>query len=322
MRPLLYLCVLVLLARPGIAQQASPLGSSSAAVTAADLPSDTTFTEVTLVRDGAYALVPVRIGALDSLLFILDTAASASVLSPDTRDALGFTEDDGGIAQVLGASGPTEYQLLELDALTVGTRTVRTLRVAVIDLERFRQSEIPYAGILGNDVLRQFDVEYNWPESRLGLYEKGTLPEVRLNDFTPVPFAGGGFGGFVSFDAALADASARVIVDTGAGTSVFNAAAAALEGAIPGTEGVQRQDEATRGLGDEETETYRYTFSDFGVGDVMFEPREVRIADLPVFRVLGLSDQPAVILGNDVLGQRPLFLLYSTGTAYFGPLDP
>ncbi|MEM9998018.1 MAG: aspartyl protease family protein [Bacteroidota bacterium] len=315
MRPLASLLVLTLFA---LAVVAAPTFAQETAAS----PSDTTYAEVSLVLEGGYALVPVSVGRLDSLLFVLDTAASASVISPATRDALGFTEDDGGIAQVLGASGPTEYQLVQLDALTVGGRTERDLLVAVIDLDRFEQGETTYAGILGNDFLRRFDVEYDRLGQVLGLYAKGTVPPERLAGTVAVPFAGGGFGGFVSFDATLGDAAVTAIVDTGAGRSVFNTAAAALEGATPDSERVQRQDEGTRGLGDAVTETYRYTFEYFAVEGVVFEPREVRIADLPVFSVLGLAEEPAIILGNDVVGQRPVFLLYSTGTAHFGPAMP
>ncbi|MEM8599855.1 MAG: aspartyl protease family protein, partial [Bacteroidota bacterium] len=122
----------------------------------------------------------------------------------------------------------------------------------------------------------------------------------------------------IRFDATLGGAPVTAIVDTGAGRSVFNTAAAALEGATTDSEGVQRQDEGTRGLGDAVTETYLYTFENFAVEAVRFEPREVRIADLPVFGALGLAEEPAIILGNDVIGQRPVFLLYSSGTAHFG----
>ncbi|MEM8600502.1 MAG: retropepsin-like aspartic protease, partial [Bacteroidota bacterium] len=191
----------------------------STATTAQDTApdaADSTYSQVPLMLEGGYALVPVSIDGLDSLLFVLDTAASASVVSPATRDALGFSEDEGGIAQVLGASGPTEYQLLELDALTVGGRTERGLRVAVIDLDRFEQGETTYAGILGNDVLRRFDVEYDRPGAVLGLYAQGTVPPERLAGTEAVPFAGGGFGGFIRFDATLGGAPVTAIVDTGA----------------------------------------------------------------------------------------------------------
>lgn len=59
-----------------------------------------------------------------------------------------------------------------------------------------------------------------------------------------------------------------------------------------------------------------YTFDDLRAGPVPFPPTEARIADLPVFRALGLGDGPAAILGNDLVANRTVVLAYSTGHLY------
>jgi len=61
----------------------------------------------------------VKTGKLEAL-FVVDTAANGTVISPATRDALGFTEKDGQIVDVTGAGGQVKYQALELNSFGVG----------------------------------------------------------------------------------------------------------------------------------------------------------------------------------------------------------
>jgi len=42
-------------------------------------------------------------------------------------------------------------------------------------------------------------------------------------------------------------------------------------------------------------ETYRYTLGDIRVDSLQLAPASIRITDVPVFRMLGLGDHPAVI---------------------------
>lgn len=279
------------------------------------------YAEVPLTfEDSTYAVVPVTIGGKEGLPFVLDTAAGRSVLTPWARDTLGLTEGD--TVTVAGASGQATYQTLRLDALEIGGQVVRDLAgLPVVDLTRLEQSDIRYAGILGNDVLRRFDVMYDLPDRRLRLYPIGPdsttavpgLDALERLPFRPVPVYGG--GGFVQLPLAVGTGTAEAVLDTGAPQSIFNWRAAALDGLTKET--ARRRAEGTRGLTfREQTDTYLYTFEDVQAGPVRLAPREVRVADLPVFQRLRLADRPAIILGNDLLADRRVVIAYSTGSLY------
>jgi hypothetical protein len=280
----------------------------------------TSFAEVPLIfDDSTYVVVPVTIGAQDSLQFVLDTAAYTSVLTPWVQDTIGLAESD--TMTVSGASGQAAYQTVNLDSIQVGGRVVRRLRTPVIDLARLERSDIRYAGILGNDVLKNFDVVYDLPNRRLRLYPLGadsatsiagldTLQRVFFEDIY------GGAAGFVKLRLSVGTGTAEAVLDTGAPQSIFNWKAAALEGLTE--DAAQKLASGTQGLNYEEaTDTYLYTINDVRAGPVRFAPTEVRVADLPVFRALGLGDEAAVIMGNDFVANRMVVIAYSTGSMYF-----
>lgn len=277
---------------------------------------------VPLIVDEGMSLVPVFIDGHGPLMFVLDTGASISVLSPSTRDLLGFSEDDGGTANITGASGRGDFQALHLDSVAVGGHTMEDLRVVVLDLAAYQRSSLRYGGILGNDVLEHFDFTYDLMNEKLHLYphEDGSVqPIAGLDTLNRIPFDQKEMGsGFIVLDLSVGGYPAEGIFDTGSRHSVVNWNAAFLDGAR-GERG--RGTQETLGIGHEgATVTDRYTFNNIRANMVAFTPTEVSIADLPIFRALDLSDRPAVLFGNDIVKDRLVVVSYSTRHLYFS--DP
>jgi predicted aspartyl protease len=290
------------------------LSSNSLAVT------DTKFIEVEVQFDGTYALVPVSIGERN-LMFILDSAAGGSVISPDTRNALGFTENDGEIATIVGAGGEVNYQSLKIPKISVGGFTRNNFNVTVIDLKKFQKKEggEPYAGILGNDFLRNFDVELNLPGSKLYLYPHDDKGQTEVSKLKKLPGISnqGMAEGFIGFNVFVEGKPVNAILDTGAPATIMNWHASKQANITQETEGVRRREQATGGLGTQRAETFLYNFKNIKAGNTRFFTDEIRIADLPIFRALGLSEKPAMIFGLDMLKKQVLFVSYSTKKIYF-----
>jgi predicted aspartyl protease len=281
---------------------------------------ETKATKVPLRFDGTYALVPVTVGARN-LMFILDSAAGGSVISPATRDALGFTDKDGEIAHIVGAGGTTEYQSMRIPSITFGGFTQRDFHVTVIDLRKFQKKDggEPYAGILGNDFLRHFDVEINLRASEMVLYphdEKGQTTIARLKGLTAVPNTAE-MDGFIAFEASVEGKPVSAILDTGAPATIVNWPTAKQAGVTPESEGVTRREQGTGGRGTQKAETFNYQFKEVAAGPTRFPAGELRIADLPIFKALGMNEKPSMILGLDLLQKRVLFVSYSTKKIYF-----
>jgi predicted aspartyl protease len=277
------------------------------------------FTELPLTFDGTYLLAPVKTGKLEAL-FVVDTAANGTVISPATRDALGFSEKDGQVVDVTGASGQVKYQALELDSFAVGEFVRPKFGVVVIDLARFKKNpEHPYAGILGNNFLSDFDLEINLPASKLRLYPHDAAGRAiipKLDERLSVPNEAADKG-FIVLKVLIEGKPVTAILDTGAPTSVLNWAAAKQSGVTTETKGLKRREKGTGGLGSQVADTYLYQFKRIKAGRTKFKTGEVRIADLTVFKTLGLGDKPAMLFGLDMLKNRALFVSYSTKKLYF-----
>ncbi len=279
-------------------------------------PAPSPYTEVPLVEDSGRLLVPVRIAGHDSLVFILDTAAGGSVISPGTRDRLGIDPAAGETVQVSGASGVAGFLRVPLPPVSVGGEEVAGLSAVVTEMARFRHSAGPaYAGILGNDFLRAFDVEVDVPAGRLRLWRhgRGAAPVPRdapaaVANLSSIP-------GFVMFDVAVGDTTARAILDSGARRSILNWRAAAGAGVSRGTPGMQVE-RAAGGMSGDTVESHRYRFERVGVGGLRFPELEMRISDLPVFRSVGLAERPAMIVGVDVMRTCRVFISYSEGRVH------
>lgn len=275
--------------------------------------------EVPLRFDGTYLLVPASLGKLDAP-FIVDTAANASVISPATRDALGLTQRDGQTVDVTGAGGEVKYQALEVPDLGVGGYIRPSFGVVVIDLSRFKKNLAqPYAGILGNNFLSDFDVEINVPASKLRLYPHrpdGKADVPKLDERSSVPNEAADKG-FIVLKVLIEGKPVTAILDTGAPTSILNWVAAEQAGVTTKTKGLKRRDKGTGGLGSQVADTYLYRFKWVTAGRTKFKVGEVRIADLSVFKTLGLGDKPAMLFGVDMLKDRALFVSHSTKKLYF-----
>lgn len=279
----------------------------------------TSSAEVPLQFDGTYLLVPTSLGNLRAT-FIVDTAANASVISPATRDAIGLTQSDGQAVDVTGAGGEVKYQALEVPEFGVGGYSRPNFGVVVIDLSRFKKNPAqPYAGILGNNFLSDFDVEINVPASKLRLYPHrpdGSASTLKLDERSSVPNEAADKG-FIVLKVLIEGKPVTAIIDTGAPTSVLNWAAARQAGVTTETKGLKRREKGTGGLGSQVADTYLYRFKRVTAGRTKFKVGEVRIADLSVFKTLGLGDKPAMLFGVDMLRDRALFVSYSTKKLYF-----
>ncbi len=277
------------------------------------------FAETPLQFDGTYLLMPVSLGGLNTT-FIVDTAAGGTVSSPTTRDALGFTEKDGTLVDVVGAGGEVKYQALEVPDFNIGGYSRSNFGALVIDLSRFKKRPgQPYAGIIGNNFLSDFDVEVNLPASRFRLYphdKDGRASSPALDERLSVPNEAADKG-FIVLKVLIEGKPVTAILDTGAPTSVLNWNAANQAGVTMQTKDLRRREKGTGGLCAQVTDTYLYRFKRVKAGRTSFKVGEVRIADLPIFKTLGLGDKPAMLFGLDMLKDHVLFVSYSTKKLYF-----
>ncbi|HEU5211037.1 MAG TPA: aspartyl protease family protein [Longimicrobiales bacterium] len=296
---------------PGSAASAE-LRSSDPALSGGEVRSPTI--DLPLVSVDGRLLTQVTVEGVGTHWFIIDTAAGRSLISADLRRELDVPDSDVRLSLVTGATGQSIMEFVRLPALHVGNAAHETPWVIVADIPDFRRyGEREVNGILGVDVLADYDVVFDVPSGVLRLHPRDGSAEQRLGSATSgVPFHSSVADGFIQFTAVLHGDSVPALLDTGAQTGTMNWRAAALAGVAADSDGVREDARGARGMNGRSMAAHRYTFDSLCIGGRCLPPTELRILDLPVFDAIGGKDAPAVLFGVDVLYDCALLLSYST----------
>jgi predicted aspartyl protease len=117
----------------------------------------------------AAILVPVTINGKGPFQFVLDTGATLTCVGEHlTADlALPVSTTMRGIGASIGASG--NIKLVDLATLTIGGATLEDVTACSIDLGNVKALGITADGLLGLNVLKQFDVAIDFERQVLRL---------------------------------------------------------------------------------------------------------------------------------------------------------
>ena len=251
-----------------------------------------------------HVLVPVSAGGHASL-FLLDTGASADLVTPAFAKTLGL--ESKGSAESVGAGGSAgAVSVVVLPESRVGTERFAAHEVAV---QEFDPEEPRVGGVLGRTFLVQHDTQIDLVRGQLRLFPAGTArtrPDLAPPGYAHVPFTD--VGDLACVRVRL-DGGEPVpaIVDFGATQSIVNREAASLVGVVPPKTG---GGSVAVGADGRNIPVGIHVFRSLAVGDVTVATPTLVVADLPVFEQLGLTG-PAVIVGLDVLGGRVVVLDYA-----------
>jgi predicted aspartyl protease len=270
-----------------------------------------------LSMEGGFPVVSARTpGQEKPLRLIVDTAAGATVIDDSLAGRLGLTPDLS--VEVRGAGGPSaarratqSMRIMLADDLT------ETVQPVLIDMSRFAVDGIAYDGILGNDVLRKFDTRFDAPAGRLMLALPGSGPspiaDLQCIDNLRPREAGPSLAGFGMFDLRLGiagpparEATVRAVLDTGAAVTVLNRPAAEALGVAADDPRLRTHEAGTKGFGGDSIASDLVDLASAKVEEWRVGEATVRVSDLPVFKVLGLDEKPAAILGIDLLRHVPV----------------
>lgn len=117
---------------------------------------------------GAFILLPAVANGKGPYRFLLDTGASASVISPGLAREL---QVEGESVEAMGVAGSTGAHLGVLESLEVAGHSLRHVRAAVIDIFGYtsQAAGTPVEGIIGYSFLKEFFVLIDYPNRRIHL---------------------------------------------------------------------------------------------------------------------------------------------------------
>lgn len=251
-----------------------------------------------------HIMVPVSVNGANGLQFALDTGAGGHVLKPATADALGIElRDPPKNMHVQGAHGEYQAKFADVDTLSVGGLTAKNQRTAVIDVAHVERNLFEMDGVLGIPFIGNYRIAIDFKDQTVDFYNQGSENGdwlTRYGDMQAVKY-NPAFGGLIFFDTLIGGVKVRAVLDTGAGHSAINnktAKALGLDGYRESLDVVSE----------------KLTVNIDGVA--LTSEFDVEISDVPVFKVFGMDDEPAILIGTDFLKNRVLAIAYDIDTLY------
>jgi hypothetical protein len=264
-----------------------------------------------------YPMLDVRLpGRTEPLRMVLDTAASHSVIDLALAQSLALVDESASEARVEGAGGrAATMRPGRRTAMQIGPMPFETAPV-LLDLKALQTPTRRIDGIVGQDLINRHDMRLDLGAGRLELVAPGSQPHWfarrQCQDNGPRSERPAPAAGFFVVDVQVqgpepgtAPASVRAVLDTGAASSLINSAARRALAVADGDPRLRDRAQGTQGVSAQAVATQLLPIGGLALAGWQMPAFEVRVSDLPVFSVLGLGGQPAMILGIDVLQRVP-----------------
>lgn len=240
-------------------------------------------------------MAPVMVNGQGPFRFILDTGASRSVLSPSLVERLGLQVSPESTLTIQGATGAEEVPAVRIDQLHAGDIRLENLQLPVVGSTVFANAD----GILGVEGFDQMRITIDFTSNQISIVRARRTLRVVGNWYrVPVQLR---FGRLMIAKARIGRVQVQAVLDTGAERTLGNLA---LQKAL----GLDVMAERARGeslvIGATSAQETAQTLPSplIRFGQMVITDVDVTFADLHVFRIWGLEQVPALVLGMDVLG--------------------
>lgn len=240
---------------------------------------------------GRRMTVPVSIGGQGPFQFIVDTGAERTVISQELAQTLRL--DSAGSVWLASLGDVRQVQTVLIPRLDIGRRGIAAIRAPAL-----LQHNIGAQGMLGIDSLEGQRILFDFERQELRLTPSRTREE-RWPEGTIVVRGLTRLGRLILADANVDGQRVWAIVDTGSPVTIGNAALRSRLLAR-GRLRLGQPVEVTTVTGFKMNVDYTHT-DRIRLGGVTFNNLPIAFGDLRLFRELGLTERPTIILGMDAL---------------------
>jgi predicted aspartyl protease len=264
-------------------------------------PDDFVYVASTRLDRIGRVMAPVFVNGVGPFAFVVDTGASSSVISPRVVKRLKLVPDPARAKLLRGITGSEVVSTVTVDSISAGEIQLSKIELPVVEPRVFADAD----GIFGADAFARGCLHVNFENAEVSIL-RSMCPRVGQN--WEVVRAKLQFGGLAVVNARIGTTRVTAIIDTGAERSLGNPALLAASGLKANAD-----DPATR------TQVYAAT-SQAVPGNIIETPPirfgtveignlSVVFGDFEVFRMWGVGDQPAIVLGMDILGTTQALMI-------------
>lgn len=239
-------------------------------------------------------MAPVMVNGMGPFLFIVDTGASRSAISPRLAAQLRLAPSFDLPITVQGSTGSESVPSVLLDTLQAGDIVLEKRRLPIVASQIFADAD----GILGVEGFDGMRITVDFGTDRIRISRN--RPASMAGNWYRVPVRLQ-FGRLMVTKAFIGRLPVMAVIDTGAERSLGNLA---LRNALRRQNGAERNPADSQVIGATATQQSATTIASplIRLGETALASVDVTYADLNVFRIWHLVDEPALVIGMDVLG--------------------
>jgi len=290
-----------------------------------------------------YVALKMKVKGQGPFDFMVDSGLTTELITPHLQGILNIQEGRNKISAIAGGGETASNPIVELDGLSIDVGDAAASGPALPKLSAvitdFPQEHIdpahdPVEGMIGMELLSLFDVDLDFPNNRIRLFEPGRADTTGLSELPAVVI---NESMLIGIRISTPENSQPILgfLDCGSTFSCINWKAAQILGLPPQTDPVYRKGPAIVALGVDgrplNLPTVRKQLSYAGNPIVdpdsrravgferppanwkPWDPVQLAVGDIPVFsNILGDGvtpyQGPAALIGLDVLAQRRLIL--------------
>lgn len=245
-----------------------------------------------IVNREGYFVTPVRLNDSAEIAGIIDTAATLTMVEAPVARAAGISSAalSEQTVSVFGLLGERHYHTVRIPVLQAGSVWLSQVPAAYNDRETMPGGKVVIpATAFGGDVL-----DFDFPEGRFTVYDgrpqNSNQHAISRSRMTVED-------GLFFTEVTINGVKAKALIDTGSPFTLINKKLAAAAGAKLDEEKTQRLRGATGGaLNAEVAATRRLVLTRYTIRQL-----DLIVADPALFDELGMAEEPAMLLGLDLL---------------------
>jgi hypothetical protein len=233
---------------------------------------------------------PVLINGRGPFRLVLDTGASKSAIIPRVAERLALPRSKS--VRVRGVTGSAVVPTARIESMEFGELRIDDVTVPIVP-DVFGGAD----GVLGGDGLKDKRIHVEFLKDRITIVRSHRQPAPA--GFTVVPFDYLRQHGLRTM-VMVGPVRAVAIIDTGGQATVGNLA---LRQALARRRGEKDPyDDSIIGVTEDVQPAMRVRIPSIVAGDLLVRRAEIRFTDLHIFEHWGLLEQPALLVGMDLLG--------------------
>ena len=237
---------------------------------------------------------PVAVNGKGPYRLVLATGASHSALTPHLAEALGIRADPADTVMLRGATGSVAVPMVPIDTLEIGDLLMEPGKLAIIP-----DALAGADGVLGMEELANKRIHIDFRHDRITIVRSRNQRAAGGFETIPVKFL---HDRLLVVDASMGGVPVKAIIDTGGETTLGNVALRlALAERRQNQQQEGRLDQIIGSTLDMQVGT-RLETPTLALGAIMVRSSSMTFADFEIFKHWKLTDEPAMLIGMDVLG--------------------